>query len=175
MRKVDSLSVFAPVREGHLDALKALLGAWPEGEQSPVKRLKGTHMARFLVVPHLKKKTGAPLDDTPYLLFSADFDGTAEAYLDMLVTLPEIREVFSHCAGLRDDPDPESFRRFLGDYTLRPGYSVVAFPEADLEAVLKGLDLRKDLADFALRTRGFDAASLKQEWLTTFGNDGQAG
>jgi hypothetical protein len=171
-RKVDSLCVFAPIREGHAGALEAQLGDLPTGEASPMNKLKGTHMARFVVIPHLKRSNGAPLDDTAYLLFASEFDAPFDAYLDALAALPEARQAFAHCAGYRDDGQPESLRRFLGDYRVQPGYSVVAFPEASLDDVKRSLELRDRLADFALRTRDFDAASRKREWLATFAEGG---
>jgi hypothetical protein len=125
-------------------------------------------MARFVIVPHLHGKHGEPLDGTSYLLYGSEFDGPASAYLDALARLPEAREVFGHCAGYRDDGRPETLLEYLAAHRVRPGYSVVAYPEAGLDEVLRSLELRREVADFAVRTRGLDAAALKREWLATF-------
>jgi hypothetical protein len=145
-----------------------MLGKLPRNELSPMKRVKGTHMARFVVVPHLRNRAGKPLDHTAYLLFGSEFDGPANDYLVAFAHLPEARRVFGHCAGYEDDGNPETLVDYLADYSVRPGYSVVAYPNAGLGEVRSALDLRRDLNDFVVRTRGYDALALRQEWLATF-------
>ena len=162
--KVDSLTVLAPVRNGQLGALGATLEGWP-ADPSPLGQVPGTHMARFLVVPHLRRSNGAPLDDTAYLLFGAEFDGPYDQYVDALVASPEVRAAFAHCAGAREDGD---LRVYLEDYRITPGYSVVAYPNTSLDEVQSALELRRRVAEFAIRARGLRGAELKREWLATF-------
>ena len=172
MSSVDSLLVIAPIRAGAAEELEAYLQGWPTGDQSPLKQLPGTHMARFVVLPPFRRSNGRPLDDTSQLLFGAEFDGHADAYVAAVAALPEARRTFEHCAGYRDDGDTEALRRYLCDYRISPGFSIVAFDDAALDKVLTALELRRHLGDFVIRTQGFDADALKRQWASEFAPGG---
>jgi hypothetical protein len=166
-RKLDSLCVLAPVREGHEEPLHATLAALPAGDASPLRQLR-THVARFVIVPPLRDCDGRALDSTSYLLFGSEFDGTCDEYVDALARIPPAPRIWSHCVGYREDEDPSALARYLHDYRLKPGTSVVAYESATVADVLECVALRKRVAGFVLRTRGLDAAERRRAWLSEF-------
>ena len=84
--------------------LSAVLAALPAGEGSPLTRVTATHTARWVIVSRLPY-FGVPASPdalrSAYLLFTSNFDGTLDDYLDALVAaMPEtIERIYRHCVG----------------------------------------------------------------------------
>jgi hypothetical protein len=49
-----ALTVLTPILDGHVQELTAHLEALPEGPQSPMARVPGTHLARWVVIDQVK-------------------------------------------------------------------------------------------------------------------------
>lgn len=160
------LCALTPILEGRLEELRACLAALPTGSRSPLARVEGLHFGRFTVVDGLIGRRGERHPDAPALLmFATEFDGALDAHLDAVWDAmgEDADRVWSHCAGY-PGADRAAFARYLRDHRVRPGYSVVSYPEATLGDVRRVLALRDRLAAFALAHRDADDASLAAAW-----------
>ena len=96
-----ALTVFTPIVQGHVNELRAYLDGLPTGDDSPLARTAGTHFARWVILPQLIYE-GRPqrreLLGTPYLVFTSNFDGELDPYLDALASqMPsEAHEIWRH-------------------------------------------------------------------------------
>lgn len=171
--QVYALTVLAPVLPGHEPALRAEVAGLPRGADSPFGRIEGTHFARLVVVPWLEAPNGAPASDEVFLLFSADFDGTLDHYLEALRTVlaAESNSLWSHCAGFPGTGGPGAFRQWLLHHQVQTGFSVISYSRATVGEVRESLRLRERLSRFAVRSQGLEPAELKRAWLRTFGEE----
>ena len=167
----DGLCVLTPVVAGHEAQLSRHLRDLPRRGQSPMIRAPGTHYARWAVV-QLEGPDGKPLPpevEPAHLLFASEFDGLLEPYLRrMCVRLAEdAHEIWRHCEGY-PGRDPDALADYLIDHRVKPGYSVVAYPEASLERVRRAFALRERLNDFLVRTATLDSPGLQHAWEQRF-------
>jgi hypothetical protein len=58
--------------------------------------------------------------------------------------------------------------RYLIDHRIEPGYSVVAYPDTNLEGVRRAFALRERLNDFLVRTATLDSPGLQHAWEQRF-------
>ena len=98
------LTVLAPVIEGREAELTAHLEGLGEGDASPLARVPGTHIARWVVIDDvIFQGEVQPKHDklTPRLLFSSNFDGSLDAYLEGMRTgmAEEADAIWGHCRG----------------------------------------------------------------------------
>lgn len=103
--KVSAFMAMAPIRPSEVDALTAYLRAMGPG---PLASLHRTHMGRFVVIRDFPSRPewGPVLDDhleTPYLVFTACFDGDRDTYLDELCATPEAPAIWSHCVVAKNE------------------------------------------------------------------------
>jgi hypothetical protein len=132
-------------------------------------RVHGTHYARWAIV-NLRDGSGRALDTEPaYLLFASEFDGELDVYVRRLCAKlgEDAHEIWSHCSGY-PGPDPDELARFLLAHRVRPGYSVVAYPDANVDTVRAAFALRERLNDFLVRTKTLDSRALYQAWEARF-------
>jgi hypothetical protein len=120
MTPQSSFMVLAPVVEGKLDELRALLASMnqapgvvdPDNELVPFGRFDRLHVARFVVLeaPTADDITVygmAPEPWPPSLVFLGDIDGPADSFLHDLVERadPGLRRIFVHCQGFSPNVD----------------------------------------------------------------------
>ena len=78
-----ALTVLTPILDGHEAELTAHLDALPEGEASPLARVPGTHLGRWVVIDQVKYQGhGQRRRDSlaaARLLFTSNFDGELDA------------------------------------------------------------------------------------------------
>jgi hypothetical protein len=139
-------------------ALRAELAGWDE---SPFARLPGTHFARFVVLPGLRREHAAQPADAlpgPYLMFSAFFDGDQELYLEALCAeIPDAADaVWRHCRGHPGHPGAHghAFRRWLRAHRVAATQAFAASPEASVADVREALAFRRRFRDFAFARPG---------------------
>lgn len=165
------LCVLAPIAQGQEDALREHLREIPDGPRSPMIRVHGTHYARWTIV-RLEGTDGKPLPDSAgphFLLFSTEFDGELEPYVNRLCRAlgQDGHAIWGHCAGYPGGDDA-ALARFLLDHYVKPGYSVIAYPDAGVDDVRAAFALRERLNDFLVRTWGLDSPTLKRAWIRRF-------
>ncbi|MFL6735538.1 MAG: hypothetical protein ACJ8F4_00590 [Sphingomonas sp.] len=112
MIRQEHLCIAGVLRHGAASALEPLLAsmngqegqARPENDLVPFGSIGRIHVARFVILDDhsLGDRTIAPVlpvREPTYLAFVADFDGSAEDFVDALVDIaePGLRKIFGHC------------------------------------------------------------------------------
>jgi hypothetical protein len=169
-----ALTVLTPILDGHAEELTEHLEALPEGPTSPLARVPGTHLARWVVIDQVKHQGHGQRHrdrlSAARLLFTSNFDGPLDPYLDALRTgLGEDADaVWGHCRGYPGHGDREGFARYLRGHQLEAALFFSAYGGHTLEQVHSDLDKRARLIEFALEAQGLGAADLKTRFLERF-------
>ncbi len=168
-----ALTVLTPILDGHVEALTAHLDALPEGPESPLARVPGTHLGRWVVIDQVKYQGHGQRRDAlsaSRLLFTSNFDGALDPYLERLRTgLGEDADaVWSHCRGYPGHQDRAGFARWLRAHALESALFFAAYGDLTVERVHADLAERARLIEFALTSQGLEPAALKQRFLETF-------
>jgi hypothetical protein len=170
-----SLMVLTAVRDGEADALQAYLESLPRGADSPLSRAPRTHMARLRIVPDMPVPPERPdLADElggPYLLFTANFDGALDSYLDELVEAlePEAEEIWGRCLGCPRPAAGAALKAYIGRNQLQSGVVFAAYGDASVADVRRALDKRARLQDFVIRAQDMTPAKRRKAFLEEFG------
>ncbi|HEX5621151.1 MAG TPA: hypothetical protein VFX51_22190 [Solirubrobacteraceae bacterium] len=169
-----ALTVLTPITDGHAQPLMEHLNALGEGGASPLSRVPGTHIARWVVIDDVKfqghgqrhhDKLGAPR-----LLFSSNFDGDLDVYLEGLRTgMTEAADaIWSHCRDYPGHSNSGAFRAYMRAYQLEAALFFAAYGDQTVGEVKANVAQRRRLIDFALEAQKLDAATLKSRFLETF-------
>jgi hypothetical protein len=175
-----ALTVLTPIKVGREAALREHLDGLPGGAESPLAKVAGTHFARWVIIPQLVYE-GPPQQrdelSSQYLLFTSNFDGGLDAYLDELHRrlAPEAEAIWGECAGFPGTGDGDAFKGYLRRNQLDTTFFVAAYPNATLPEVLDALSLRERLIAFAVRGQGAHPPSLHASFRETFGLDSAPG
>lgn len=159
------LCVLTPVLPDRREALAATLAGLPDAEASPLARVPGTHFARWVQAPSLRRRTDLGAG-TACLVFAVEFDHrSAREYLeDVCRRLPDEADlVWRNCAGYPSAVD-HRFVSWLLEHRVEPGFSIVAFPSATVAEVREALALRERVATFALAAQGMPPERLRKAW-----------
>ncbi len=121
MTPQSTFMMVAPIRDGQLDDLRALLAtmnrtaghADPENGLVPFGRLDRLHVARFVILElktsdEIRQYGVTPRPWRPYLAFLGDFDGDRDSFLKELLAAsgPGLSRIFSFCDGFAEDRRP---------------------------------------------------------------------
>ena len=158
----ETISVLSPILEGREDGLKRLLEALPEGAQSPLAEVTGTHMARWSIVSPLPYKgTEKMIDSTSYLLFTSWYEGSTSAYTRALRSqLGELAdEIWGNCVAYPGTSDLGEFWAYLIRHSVRPHLAFGGYQDSVSE-VLAALELRDELASVVVKQSGLDTEAL---------------
>jgi hypothetical protein len=169
-----ALTVLTPILDGHVRELTEHLDALPEGDASPFARVPGTHLARWVVIDDVKyqghgqrhrDKLGASR-----LLFTSNFDGALDAYLETLRTgLGEDADaVWGHCRGYPGHADRSGFASWLRAHEIEAALFFAAYGAQTVEQVHANLEQRARLIEFALDAQGLEPADLKARFMERF-------
>ena len=169
-----ALTVLTPILDGHVQPLTEHLEALPEGDASPLARVPGTHLARWVVIDQVKYQGhGQRHRDAlaaSRLLFTSNFDGDLDPYLEALRTClgEDADGVWSHCRGYPGHRDRDAFARWLRAHALEAVLFFAAYGDQTLEQVRSNLDKRARLIEFALGAQGLGPADLKARFQEAF-------
>jgi hypothetical protein len=167
-----ALTVLTPILDGHATELTAHLEALPEGGDSPLARVPGTHLGRWVVIDQVKYQGhGQRHRDAlaaSRLLFTSNFDGELDPYLQKLQTgLGEDADaIWGHCRGYPGRG--AGFAPWLKAHQLEAALFFAAYGGQTLEQVHANLDKRTRLIEFALEAQGLEADELRSRFLETF-------
>jgi hypothetical protein len=167
-----ALTVLTPILDGHAAELTAHLDALPEGDASPLARVPGTHLGRWVVIDQVKYQGhGQRHRDsltTARLLFTSNFDGGLDRYLEQLQTgLGEDADaVWGHCRGYPGRG--AGFAPWIKAHQLEAALFFAAYGAHTLEQVRANLDKRSRAIAFALEAQGLEPEALKARFMEAF-------
>jgi hypothetical protein len=167
-----ALTVLTPILDGHAAELTAHLEALPEGEASPLARVPGTHLGRWVVIDDVKYQGhGQRHRDrlkASRLLFTSNFDGELDPYLEKLQTgLGEDADaIWGHCRGYPGRG--AGFAPWLKAHQLEAALFFAAYGGHTVEQVHANLDKRARLIEFALEAQGLEPEQLRSRFLERF-------
>ena len=167
-----ALTVLTPVEHGREEALSAYLDALGDGDASPLARVPGTHLARWVVIGQVKHQKGQRRRDAlkaPRLLFTSNFDGVARHVPGGPADRPGRRRR-RDLGQLHRLPGPSGRSRLLrldAPAPDRGGAVLRRLRRADRRRCARPTSPQRAAAD-RLRARGaqaLDAAALKSRFL----------
>jgi hypothetical protein len=165
-----------PVKPGEEDALADYLHGLRERGPSPLAKLSRTHIGRFVIVkdfhndPTWKQRREEHLE-LPYLIFTSNFDGDLDSYLDELCAklAPEAREIWGRCVGCPESAQGAALKKYLKHNQIKTGIFYAAYGQATVGQVKQSLAQREQMLGFALRGQGLEPEALQQAFLSEFG------
>ncbi|HXB16011.1 MAG TPA: hypothetical protein VNV44_09750 [Solirubrobacteraceae bacterium] len=169
-----ALSVLTPIRDGEEAALVRCLNALQEGPGSPLAKVPGTHIARWVVIGDVvyegERQRRADHLSAGRLLFTSNFDGPLAPYLQGLRTsLGEVADrIWGHCSGYPGRADAEAFAAYLCSHQLECSLFFAAYGGRTVEQVERSLATRRNVIDFALRAQRMGAAELQSAFREAF-------
>jgi hypothetical protein len=169
-----ALTVLTPVLEGHEQALAERLDGFGDGDASPLARVPGTHIARWVVIGDVKYQGAGQRSrdklSAPRLLFSSNFDGDLDAYLEGLRTglAEDADAIWGHCRGYPGHADATAFRDYMRAHQLEAALFFAAYGEQTVDDVHRNVAARRRLIDFALDAQRLDPAELKARFEEAF-------
>ena len=167
-----ALTVLTPILDGHAAELTAHLDALPEGAASPLARVPGTHLGRWVVIDQVKYMGHGQRHrdslNAARLLFTANLDGDVDAYLERLQT--ELGEdadaIWGHCRGYPGRGP--GFAPWLRAHELESALFFAAYGGQTVEQVHANVGTRQRLIEFALEAQGLEPEALKSRFLEAF-------
>ncbi len=167
-----ALTVLTPIMPGSEDALRAYLEQLPRGG-SPLAKLPRTHFGRWVIVPEIVNDPEQPSDDhlsCQYLLFTSNFDGSLDSYLDELCSrlAPEAREIWGRCVGCPATAAGAELKAYLLHNQIDTGFFVAAYPDATVTKVKDSLRTRERMIEFAVRAQAMEPSELQRSFREEF-------
>lgn len=135
-----ALTVMTPILLGQEDALEAYLQAM---DPSPLASLPRTHLGRFVVVRDFAQDSAQPAEEhlpVPYLIFTSNFDGDLDSYLDELCALPDIYAVWWRCIGCPKPAEGDLLKAYLKHNQIHTGVFFAAYGDATVARVHEALE-----------------------------------
>jgi hypothetical protein len=168
-----ALTVLTPIEHGREEALAEYLDTLGDGDASPLARVPGTHLARWVVIGQVKQQKGQRRRDAlkaPRLLFTSNFDGPLDAYLETLRTglAGDADAIWGNCPGYPGHQDAAAFAAWFRSHQVESALFFGAYGEQTVGDVHRNVAIRTELIDFALDTRGLEPAALKAQFLERF-------
>jgi hypothetical protein len=161
-----------PIRPGEEPELRSYLEALPR-DGSPLARLAGTHFARWVILEDWVNDPSQPQQDhlgTAYLIFTSNFDGPLDPYLDELCAkvAAEAQEIWGRCIGCPPEATGPQLKAYLLHNQIDTGFFVAAYPHATVPQVKAALAAREQLTAFAVHTQGMGADDLWRAFKDEF-------
>jgi hypothetical protein len=164
-----------PIKPGEEVALKAYLEGLRTRGERPLSKVPRTHMARWVVLerfnclPSYKQRRAETLA-IPSLVFSSNFDGDLDSYLDDLCEAlePEAAEIWGRCIGCPEQAGGAALKDYLKHNQIGCGFFYAAYGHATVSQVKASLDQRDRLVAFATRAQGMAPAELQRAFISEF-------
>jgi hypothetical protein len=159
-----------PIRAGEEPALRSYLASLSQAE-SPLALVAGTHFARWVILPDWVNDPSQPRQDhleTAYLIFTTNFDGPLDPYLDELCVklAPEAPEIWGRCIGCPTAASGAELKQYLLHNQIDTGFFVAAYPYATVAQVKAALDARERLIAFAVRAQDMGPDELQRAFAS---------
>ena len=107
----------------------------------------------------------------PRLLFTSNFDGNLDPYVEALRTGlgAGADTIWGHCLGFPGRDDAGAPSRYLRHHQIDSSLFFAAYGDRTVEDVKRGLAVRARLVDFALWAQDLAAPELKAAFMQEFG------
>ena len=168
-----ALAVLTPILPGREGELVAHLDSLGDGDASPLARVPGTHIARWVVIEDvIFQGAGQRKRDrlSPRLLFSSNFDGDLDAYLEGLRIgmAGDADAIWGHCQGYPGHGDGPAFAAWMRAHQLEAALFFAAYGDQTLHEVHANVATRARLIEFALEAQGLPPDDLRSRFLERF-------
>jgi hypothetical protein len=168
-----SLTVLAPIDSERVSDLVNYLDNVGSEDASPLSKVGATHFARWVVMDAPVFEGGWQRRDGwsyPRLLFTSNFDGALDPYLERLrVGLGECADkVWGHCLGYPGSEQPSAFAGWIKRNQIDSSLFYAAYGGMTVEDVLRSLETRKQLTEFAIAHQGDSPDDLRAAFLGEF-------
>jgi hypothetical protein len=168
-----ALTVMTAILEGHESALTRYLSTLKAGPASPLASVPGTHFARWVVIGDVVYEGSGQRPDhlrLGRLLFTSNFDGPLEPYLEKLRTgLGEVADsIWSHCGGYPGAADAGAFAAYMRSHQLESSLFFAAYGDRTVDDVKRSLALRRQVIAFAVRAQQLGPVELQAAFRETF-------
>jgi hypothetical protein len=164
-----ALMVLTPIKPGHEQALSDELHRAP-GSPSPLADLPRTHFGRWVILENFVTDPAQGKDEElgcQYLIFTSNFDGELESYLDELSARPWAGQIWSHCIGC---PAPAAgLRDYLVRNQIHTGFFYASYGTASAPQVKAALATRREMIAFATEAQELDPPTLQARFVKRFG------
>jgi hypothetical protein len=164
--RLGTLTVIAPVQAGREAELSAALAALGQGADSPFAAVRGTQLARLVVIDRL------PFVELrrAHLLFGAAFDGPDDGYLAALHDAigDTVQQIWGHCADFPDGADAAAFTTWMLARRIRARAVLGGHPGAPLHEIREAVELRRRIGRFAARWQGRSPEALHAAFTQEF-------
>lgn len=162
-----------PILEGHESALAHYLSTLGTGSASPLASVPGTHFARWVVIGDVVYEGDGQRFDhlrVGRLLFTSNFDGLPEQYLEELRTgLGEVADqIWAHCLGYPGCIDAGAFAAYMRSHQIESSLFFAAYGKRTVQDVKRSLATRRRMIDFAVRAQELAAVELQAAFQETF-------
>jgi hypothetical protein len=167
-----SLTVLTPILAGRESRLARYLNALASGAGSPLAQVPGTHFARWVVVGDVVFEGEGERDHLKLarLLFTSNFDGPVETYLECLRTAmgASTDEIWDNCAGYPGSGDSAAFAAYMRAHQIESSLFFAAYGQQTVDDVKRSLAKRRKLMTFALEHQGASPAKLQSDFDDQF-------
>jgi hypothetical protein len=166
--KAYGLTSLFPILPGHTDELETHLNGL-DVDDSPLARLPQLHMSRLHVIRDLVYQGPPQIPETldsDYLIFTASFDGDADAFLRDVASLlgPEADAIFSHTVGFPGTQDHGAFASWAFEHKRNNGYLVSPWPFETVPRIHEALRVQEGFGGLVSRSAELSDAELQAEF-----------
>lgn len=140
---ITELTAIAPLIPGGADRLRAVFAdrkrQEKQGKPSPIERIETIHYARWVII-----------DGGERLLFTSNFDGDLEDYLEDFAERDEapLNAIFGACIGWPGARPVAGFIRYVRDHQVPATYYYAAYPRYTVKEVKRGLYWKQETEEF---------------------------
>ena len=175
-----ALTTLCPIRDGvpeqcpegmkgqtHAACLRHLLqDVVRVSEDSPMARVPNTYLSRFYIlsdVPYQGKPAILEHLNSNYLVFSADFYGELEPYLDGMwkAIEPAIRDLLEHCWGFETVHDSAGFIGYIKKCQIQTTFFFNGSTDEPLAVQLKNLYVKQEFSKLVFENQGKSAQQIQ--------------
>ena len=174
-----ALTILCPIRHGvptkcvdgmegqtHGACLRNELQRVRVSEDSPMARVPNTYLSRFYLltdVPYQGKPAIREHLNSDYLVFSSNFHGELEPYLEGMWAAiePEIRAILDHCFGFDNVRNSADFIAYIKKCQVTTTFFFNGSTDEPVAAQLKSLYLKQEFSKFAFENQGKSAREIQ--------------
>ena len=127
---ISELTAIAPLKPGTSEQLRTVLGLLQQRPVNPVERIQMIHYARWVII-----------DGGARLLFTSNFDGALEDYLEEFAERDEVplNKIFGFCCGWPGAKPSGPFIQYVKNHQIRAEAFYSAYPRYTVREVKRAL------------------------------------